>query len=337
MEVMYKAIPFSPVTTLTESIGDGDTVIPVANVGAFPEAPNIAVIGGANEESETILYAAKTSNALSGCTRGVEGTAKSWNRGETISRNYTAKDHDSFVENIKELFNKTIKSAQINEAGNLVLTLQDNSTFDAGNAKGDKGDKGETGATGKQGPTGADGKAATIAIGTVTTGEPGTQAQVVNAGTANAAKFNFVIPRGDKGETGATGKQGPTGADGAPGAAATINGVNALTLAATGGLTGLQSGSTYTISGSGLKPFKVTITIPTSGWSNNQQTFTVNGIPSDPENHKVELATIGATNTQAAADTGLSILNEAANSLTLKVSKIPTTSFQVRALITPVQ
>ena len=196
MEVMYKAIPFSPVTTLTESIGDGDTVIPVANVGAFPEAPNIAVIGGANEESETILYAAKTSNALSGCTRGVEGTAKSWNRGETISRNYTAKDHDSFVENIKELFNKTIKSAQINEVGNLVLTLQDNSTLDAGNAKGDKGDK------------------------------------------------------GDKGETGATGEQGPAGADGAPGAAATINGVNALTLNATGGLSGSQSGSTYTLDGS---------------------------------------------------------------------------------------
>ena len=256
MEVMYKAIPFSPVTTLTESIGDGDTVIPVANVGAFPEAPNIAVIGGANEESETILYAAKTSNALSGCTRGVEGTAKSWNRGETISRNYTAKDHDSFVENIKELFNKTIKSAQINEVGNLVLTLQDNSTLDAGNAKGDKGDKGdkgETGATGEQGPAGqdgADGVAATIAIGTVTTGEPGTQAQVVNAGTANAAEFNFVIPRGDKGETGATGEQGPAGADGAPGAAATINGVNALTLNATGGLSGSQSGSTYTLDGS---------------------------------------------------------------------------------------
>ena len=269
MEVMYKAIPFSPVTTLTESIGDGDTVIPVANVGAFPEAPNIAVIGGVNEESETILYAAKTSNALSGCTRGVEGTAKSWNKGETISRNYTAKDHDSFVENIKELFNKAIKSAQINEAGNLVLTLQDNSTLDAGNAKGDKGDKGETGAkgdkgdkgetgaTGEPGPAGqdgADGAAATITVGTVTTGEPGTQAQVVNAGTANAAKFNFVIPKGETGAKGDKGDTGSSGTNGSDGADATINGVNALTLTVAGNLSGSQSGDTYTISGANLLP-----------------------------------------------------------------------------------
>lgn len=166
MEVMYKAIPFSPITTLTDSIGDGDTIIPVANVGAFPEAPNLAVIGGVNEESETILYSAKTSNALSGCTRGIEGTAKAWNSGETVSRNFTAKDHDTFIENIKELFDKVIKSSEINESGHLILTLQDNTTFDAGNAKGDKGDTGDTGpagADGAQGPAGvagANGKSA---------------------------------------------------------------------------------------------------------------------------------------------------------------------------------
>lgn len=255
MEVMYKAIPFSPVTTLTESIGDGDTVIPVANVGAFPEAPNIAVIGGANEESETILYAAKTSNALSGCTRGVEGTAKSWNKGETISRNYTAKDHDSFVENIKELSNKTIKSAQINEAGNLVLTLQDNSTLDAGNAKGDKGDKGETGtkgdkgdkgetgATGEQGPSGENGGYYTPTVSD--TGDLTWAAS--KTGMPSVAGTNIKGPKGDQGEPGDTGPQGETGP---AGAAATINGVNALTLNATGGLSGSQSGSTYTLDGS---------------------------------------------------------------------------------------
>ena len=55
----------------------------------------------------------------------------------------------------------------------------------------------------------------------------------------------------DAGElTGPQGEQGPAGADGAPGAAATINGVNALTLNATGGLSGSQSGSTYTLDGS---------------------------------------------------------------------------------------
>ena len=84
---------------------------------------------------------------------------------------------------------------------------------------------------------GEPGKAATIQVGQVTTGEPGSQAQVTNSGSENAAVFDFVIPRGEpgpKGDTGAAGpqgergEQGPAGVDGAqglqgnPGQAATI-------------------------------------------------------------------------------------------------------------------
>lgn len=57
-------------------------------------------------------------------------------------------------------------------------------------------------------------------------------------------------PTGATGATGATGPTGPTGPTGAAGQNATINGVNALTLNATGGLSGSQSGSTYTLDGS---------------------------------------------------------------------------------------
>ena len=89
--------------------------------------------------------------------------------------------------------------------------------------------------------------AATIAVGTVTTGEPGTNATVTNSGTSSAAVFDFSIPRGAKGDKGDTGDKGPAGAAGQN---ATINGVNALTLNATGGLSGSQSGSTYTLNGS---------------------------------------------------------------------------------------
>ena len=80
--------------------------------------------------------------------------------------------------------------------------------------KGDKGLTGDRGATGERGPQGATGAAATIKVGTVSTGNPGTNATVVNEGTANAAVFNFTIPRG---ATGATGPQGPAGATGATG------------------------------------------------------------------------------------------------------------------------
>ena len=47
-----------------------------------------------------------------------------------------------------------------------------------------------------QGPPGA---AATVTVGTVTTGEPGTDALVTNSGTENAAVLNFTIPKGENG------------------------------------------------------------------------------------------------------------------------------------------
>jgi len=68
-----------------------------------------------------------------------------------------------------------------------------------------RGDTGVQGAKGDTGDTGADGAAATIAIGTTTTGNPGTNASVTNSGNSSAATFNFTIPRG---ATGAAGQDG---------------------------------------------------------------------------------------------------------------------------------
>lgn len=68
-----------------------------------------------------------------------------------------------------------------------------------------QGVKGDTGLPGKDG---SDGKAATIQVGSVSTGEAGTNVSVSNSGTNNAAIFDFVIPRGDKGDKGDTGDDG---------------------------------------------------------------------------------------------------------------------------------
>ena len=74
--------------------------------------------------------------------------------------------------------------------------------------KGDKGDKGDRGAQGIQGvkgdkgATGAPGAAATIRIGNVVTGAPGTNVVVTNSGTSSAAILNFQIPRGTPGADG---------------------------------------------------------------------------------------------------------------------------------------
>ena len=55
---------------------------------------------------------------------------------------------------------------------------------------------------GPPGPIGAPGVAATIEVGTTTTGDPGTDALVTNVGDEHFAIFDFVIPRGDKGDQG---------------------------------------------------------------------------------------------------------------------------------------
>lgn len=80
-----------------------------------------------------------------------------------------------------------------------------------------KGDRGDIGPQGPQGEPGKDGAAATVAVGTVTTGEPDTPASVTNSGTPNAAVLDFVIPqgvKGDKGDKGDTGSQGIQGEKG---------------------------------------------------------------------------------------------------------------------------
>ena len=68
--------------------------------------------------------------------------------------------------------------------------------------KGAAGNSGATGAIGNTGPTGSAGDNATINIGTITTGAPGSSATVANAGSDTAAVLNFSIPRGVQGAQG---------------------------------------------------------------------------------------------------------------------------------------
>ena len=77
----------------------------------------------------------------------------------------------------------------------------------------------------------------------------------------------------------------------------------------------------------------IPISIPTTGWADNKQTFTVTGIPSDPTTYEVHLSQVGATNVSAAMACGLYIADEAANSLTLAVSSVPEAAFQVYAVV----
>lgn len=100
-----------------------------------------------------------------------------------------------------------------------VLTSGEPSEVPITDLKGDPGEKGETGDTGKTG------RAATIKLGTVTTGDPGSSVVIKNRGTETDAILDFVIPKGDTGSPGPSGRDGVdgrTGDKGDPGKNATI-------------------------------------------------------------------------------------------------------------------
>jgi len=125
-----------------------------------------------------------------------------------------------------------IYSALVDSDGNLIITLTDSTTINAGSTvgpTGPQGAKGDTGLSitsgsisgddliltksdsstinvgnvrGPQGSTGPQGNAGTITVGSVTTGAAGSSVSVTNTGTSSAATLNFTIPQGAKGDTG---------------------------------------------------------------------------------------------------------------------------------------
>jgi hypothetical protein len=91
----YPGCVNSPETTLTGDIADNAVTIPVADLGVFPDAPNLAVLGSL-DDAETILYTGKSAMTgagnLTGVTREFEGAAKAWVTGDPIARNFTNYD-----------------------------------------------------------------------------------------------------------------------------------------------------------------------------------------------------------------------------------------------------
>lgn len=70
-----------------------------------------------------------------------------------------------------------------------------------------------------QDPTGGGGTGGTVSVevADTKTGEPGTDAEVVNLGDTTHVRLDFTIPRGEPGADGAPGAEGPAGKDGADG------------------------------------------------------------------------------------------------------------------------
>lgn len=166
-------------------------------------------------------------------------------------------------------FSPTAKVDQT-ETGATVTITDKSGTTTATLTNGKDGAPGNDGEPGTPGEKGEPGTPAGFGEVTATISDTsGTPSVTVTATGDNTSKnFAFAFSGlkgepGEKGADGAKGEKGDPGQDGAPGAQgqpgadgknATINGVNVLTLKATGGLAGQQSGDTYTIDGSGLFP-----------------------------------------------------------------------------------
>jgi hypothetical protein len=92
----------SPVTELAADISSTDTTVMVVAGNLLPAAPNVATIG-LDELAETIYYATKNGNELSGVIRGYDGTSpKGWNAGTRIARYLTAQDISALQHNVSD-------------------------------------------------------------------------------------------------------------------------------------------------------------------------------------------------------------------------------------------
>ena len=116
-------------------------------------------------------------------------------------------DKSSLVAAINEIYQaggggKSVTDAQVNEDGDLIITLSDGTTINAGHvvgAEGEQGPAGLKGDTGEQGPQGPKGD---------------TGAQGLQGPKGDQGEQGIQGPQGPKGDTGDTGPQGPAGADG---------------------------------------------------------------------------------------------------------------------------
>lgn len=191
-----------------------------------------------------------------------------------------------------------------------------------------QGLQGVKGDTGPAGPTGPQGTAATIAVGTVTASAPGGEAKVTNAGSANAAVFDFVLPRGatgPKGDQGAPGQTGQQGAAGRDGAAATI---------VVGTVTTLAPGANATVTNVGTSnAAKFNFGIPRGDKGNKPvkgvdywTTEDKSEIVSDVEKDVVPLITLTSTNGSAYTGTWAGITSPRNGTLFIGVPNIDSTS-----------
>lgn len=212
--------------------------------GVSPTVSVVAISGG-HRVSITDANGTKTFDVMDG-----EDGAAGAGTGDMLAKVY---DPQGKKQDIFAYVDEKTKDIDVDVTADEV-TFADGETFqqkyDSGELTGPAGKDGQDGAAGQDGSPGADGQpgadgedgySPTVSVATITGGHRITI-------TDKDGTKNVDVMDGSDGAAGQDGETGPAGADGAAGKDATINGVNALTLTTGTGLSGTQSGSTYTLS-----------------------------------------------------------------------------------------
>ena len=139
--------------------------------------------------------------------------------GDSVSQAQTAAQQAQAAQQAVENLGVTSNTLPVGQEATVTKTVDETGAVTLAfgipqGPQGPRGPEGPQGGPGATGPQGAPGEAATVEIGSVTTGAPGTSAEVTNSGTAKAAVLNFTIPQGPQGAKGDTGPRGPQGETG---------------------------------------------------------------------------------------------------------------------------
>lgn len=204
--------------------------------------------------------------------------------------------------------------------------------FEFGIPQGVQGIQGTEGPQGPAGPQGPQGEQGPVGP----TGPQGEQGIQGPEGPQGAQGVQG--PPGEPGQDGATGPQGETGPPGENGTNATINGFQAITIDATGGLNGEMQETTFTIDGSEKMPYPTTqtVTLTTEGWSENIQTVSVRGV-SKVETDQLILPVPDFSSLAQYANAGIIVTAQSSDSLTFTALTTPRVELTVYVVIFPLQ
>lgn len=101
LQTMYPGVANSPETFLKEALTIDGTIMYLADGSVLGEIPTLAVISD-GQQAETVLVTSTRSDGGFAIIRGVEGPKKAWTKATTVARNWTNKDYETLVQNIKQ-------------------------------------------------------------------------------------------------------------------------------------------------------------------------------------------------------------------------------------------